>query len=188
MQLNAPGLDLGEIEHLVDQVEQVLAGTLDAGRRLLEIVEAVILGVLAQHLDDADDGIKRRAQLVAHVGQELALCLGCGLGGCKRVFHFLLGKLELGNVADGAGHAIDEAGFVAHANAAMQDPADVAIDVGDPNLAGMGRGPSFQVGADRVPEDWQILGQDALLHSLSVTMLPSVVIPMRVFRRFEANI
>ena len=33
------------------------------------------LGILPQHLADADDGVERRAQLVAHVGEELRLVL-----------------------------------------------------------------------------------------------------------------
>ena len=32
-----------------------------------------VLGLLLEHLAVADDGVQRRAQLVAHVGQELAL-------------------------------------------------------------------------------------------------------------------
>ena len=34
---------------------------------------AEVLGLLLQHLAVADDGVERRAQLVAHVGQELGL-------------------------------------------------------------------------------------------------------------------
>jgi hypothetical protein len=30
--------------------------------------------ILAQHFGDADDGVERRAQLVAHIGEELDLC------------------------------------------------------------------------------------------------------------------
>jgi len=33
--------------------------------------------VLAQHLADANDGVERRAQLVAHIGEELRLVLAC---------------------------------------------------------------------------------------------------------------
>ena len=33
------------------------------------------LGILPQHLADADDGVERRAQLMAHVGEELRLVL-----------------------------------------------------------------------------------------------------------------
>ena len=35
------------------------------------------LRIVAQHLADADDGVQRRAQLVAHVGEELRFVLAC---------------------------------------------------------------------------------------------------------------
>src|SRR5262249_33652264 len=35
------------------------------------------LRILAQHLADADDGVERRAQLVAHVGEKLRFVLAC---------------------------------------------------------------------------------------------------------------
>ena len=35
------------------------------------------LGILAQHLADADDGVERRAQLMAHVGEKLRLMRAC---------------------------------------------------------------------------------------------------------------
>ena len=33
------------------------------------------LGILPQHLGDTDDSVERRAQLVAHIGEELRLVL-----------------------------------------------------------------------------------------------------------------
>ena len=48
-------------QHAVERLDLVLA---------LEIA-----GVLQQHLGDADDRVERRAQLVAHVGEELRLVL-----------------------------------------------------------------------------------------------------------------
>src|SRR5690349_18585410 len=35
------------------------------------------LRILAQHLADADDSVQRRAQLMAHIGEELRLVLAC---------------------------------------------------------------------------------------------------------------
>src|SRR5215510_5192177 len=35
------------------------------------------LSILPQHLADADDGVERGAQLVAHIGEELRLMLAC---------------------------------------------------------------------------------------------------------------
>ena len=73
MQLHPTGFDLGQIENVVDQREQVPARTEHAIERLGVLLQR--LRVLAQHLADADDGVERRAQLVAHVGEELRLVL-----------------------------------------------------------------------------------------------------------------
>ena len=73
MKLHPPGLDLGEVEDVVDQGEQVAARAEHAVERLEVLLQR--LGILPQHLADADDGVERRAQLVAHVGEELRLVL-----------------------------------------------------------------------------------------------------------------
>ena len=74
-QVHPAGLDLGEVQDVVDQPEQVLAGRVD----LLEIRDerllAEVLGLLLEHLGVADDGVQRRPQLVGHVRQELRLVL-----------------------------------------------------------------------------------------------------------------
>ena len=73
VELHAPGLDLGQIEHAVDQLEEVLAGGVD----LLEVGDEgllrQVLGLLLEHLAVADDRVERRAQLVRHVRHELRL-------------------------------------------------------------------------------------------------------------------
>ena len=72
---HAPGLDLGEVENVVDQREQVPARAEHAVERLGILLQR--LGILPQHLADADNGVERRAQLVAHIGEELRLVLAC---------------------------------------------------------------------------------------------------------------
>src|SRR5262245_15703803 len=73
VELHPPGLDLREVEDVVDQGEQVTASAEHAVERFKVLLER--LGVLPQHLGYADDSVERRAQLVAHVGQELRLML-----------------------------------------------------------------------------------------------------------------
>ena len=75
-EVHPPGLDLGQIEDVVDQPQQVPARRGD----LLQVaaergggVVAEVLGLLLEHLRVADDGVEGRAQLVGHVGHELAL-------------------------------------------------------------------------------------------------------------------
>ena len=67
------GLDLGKVEDVIDQPQQMTAGTLD----FLEVGDEVLLAavgrVFLKDLAVADDGVERGAQFVAHIGQELAL-------------------------------------------------------------------------------------------------------------------
>jgi hypothetical protein len=66
--LHAPGLDLGEVENIVDERKQVPACAKYAIERLKVLLRR--FRVLAQHLADADDGIEGRPQFMAHVGEE----------------------------------------------------------------------------------------------------------------------
>ncbi|MNS55774.1 hypothetical protein D3C72_886160 [compost metagenome] len=67
------GLDLGEVQHVVDQRQQVPA----VAQHRLEVlpVERIELERLVgrHQIGVADDGVQGRAQLVAHIGQKLAL-------------------------------------------------------------------------------------------------------------------
>ena len=76
-QLHAAGFDLGQIEDVVDDAEQVPPGATDFFQPFgLFRCHAVALDEVRQ----ADDGVHRCADLVAHVGQEAALCLVRGVG------------------------------------------------------------------------------------------------------------
>ena len=57
-----------------------------------------------EHLGEADDGVERRAQLVAHGGEEAALGGIGALGLLARAFERLLLRLALGHVADHRDH------------------------------------------------------------------------------------
>ncbi len=75
------GLDLGHVQDVVDQRQQVLARAQDIGGVALVAGVAERAEHLAGHdLGEPVDGVQRRAQLVAHVGQELALGLVGRLG------------------------------------------------------------------------------------------------------------
>jgi hypothetical protein len=66
----APGLDAGDLEHLVDEPQQVAPRLEDVPHRLA--LRRRQLGA-RQQLGEAEDRVHRRAQLVAHPAQELAL-------------------------------------------------------------------------------------------------------------------
>jgi hypothetical protein len=115
-QVQLAGLDLRHVENVVDDAEQMV-------RRVADLVEALavlrLADVALEQVGHAEDGVHRRADLVAHVGQELALrpvgCLGF-LAGClglprAAAHHFLqvfamlgqfgLDTLAFGNVLEG---------------------------------------------------------------------------------------
>ncbi len=73
-QLEAAGFDLRQIEDVVDEAEQMLAAVADVAdvgdvALVAERTEQLAL----HHLGEADDGVERRAQFVADVGEELGL-------------------------------------------------------------------------------------------------------------------
>ena len=87
--------DLGKVEHVVDQAQQRLARVADRvdGVALLGIERAQ-----AQQLEQADHGVHRRADLVAHHGQECALGLAASLGSVARLAQLVLGEALLGDI------------------------------------------------------------------------------------------
>jgi hypothetical protein len=64
-------LDLGKVEDIADQVEQVGAGAVDGAGELDLPAAEVALGVLAEMLAEDQDAVERRAQLMRHIRQEL---------------------------------------------------------------------------------------------------------------------
>ena len=68
-----PGLDLRQVENVVDQREQVVAGGLDGLGILHLLLGQVPLRVVREELGQDERRIERRAQLVRHVGQEVGL-------------------------------------------------------------------------------------------------------------------
>src|SRR5262249_48907857 len=75
VKLHSPRFDLGEVEDVVDQGEQVACRAQHPIERLEFVLAFEIAGVLQQPLGDANDGVERCAQLVAHAGEELRLVL-----------------------------------------------------------------------------------------------------------------
>ncbi|MFT3684773.1 MAG: hypothetical protein QM783_07545 [Phycisphaerales bacterium] len=78
---HATGLDLGDVEDVVDDREQVLAVAVDG----VDALEALAgckgaVAVVSEEFGKAQDGGHGRADLVAHVGQELALGATGGFG------------------------------------------------------------------------------------------------------------
>ena len=106
VKLHSPGFDLGQVENVVDQREQMARGAQHPVERLDLILAFEVAGVLQQHLGDADDGIERSAQLMAHVGEELRLVLARDL----ELTALLLDFLEQAHVLDGDRSLVGEGG------------------------------------------------------------------------------
>ena len=72
------GLDLREIEEIVDQREQMRA----AGVDVIDIAAVLVVADLAEalqphHFREAEDGVERRAQFMADLGEEFRLLPAC---------------------------------------------------------------------------------------------------------------
>ena len=70
---NGAGLDFGEIEDVVDEVEEVGTGGVDVAGKLDLLLREVTSGVDGELLAEDEDGVERRTQLVRHVREELGL-------------------------------------------------------------------------------------------------------------------
>ncbi|MNL26187.1 hypothetical protein D3C87_1477020 [compost metagenome] len=94
-QLELAGFDLREVQDVVDDVQQRIA-------RPLEDADVIPLLVgedgIPQELGHADDGVHRRADLMAHGGQELALGKRGVQGLVLGLAQLRLGALALGDV------------------------------------------------------------------------------------------
>src|SRR5215475_11099162 len=79
LQLHPAGFDLGQIENVVDQGQQVLAGGVDVLQVLVLLLVELPEHARRHDLREADDGVQRSPELVGHIGQELRLMPASGL-------------------------------------------------------------------------------------------------------------
>ena len=101
LELDVAGLDLGQIEQVVDDRQQVLAVRLH-GLELLPLLGGQ--RTAEPHQDrpgEPEHGVERRAQLVAHAGEEPVLRLARRLQLEVRLLQLQLEALALGDVPDG---------------------------------------------------------------------------------------
>ena len=95
MKFDLARLDLGEIQDLVDQPEEVRARGVDGRGRLLLACGEVAFLVVRQELGQDEDGVERGAQLMGHVGQEFGFVLAGDLQLPGLELELLLGPQEL---------------------------------------------------------------------------------------------
>ena len=82
MELDPTGLDLRQVEHVVDQVEQMVGAAMDVLDPLDRDRDRVADRRLVAHqVAEPEDRAERGPQLVAHAGEEVALRLARGADG-----------------------------------------------------------------------------------------------------------
>ncbi len=99
LEMDAPGLDLGEVENVVDQRQQRLAG-IAHGLRVVALLGRQI--GIEQQSGHAENAVHRRADLMAHGRQKHRLGAARGLGLVARLAQLFLDLLALGDVAPDA--------------------------------------------------------------------------------------
>jgi hypothetical protein len=114
------GIDLGEIENIVDEGEQMLLAAPDARDilRLISIQRAA--NAECQQLGVSTDGVERGAKLVAHAGEKLRLCLA-------RRPCFLFRPFSCFNVHRDAEPRVDFTRRIVTGSSARQKPAVASV-------------------------------------------------------------
>jgi hypothetical protein len=93
--VDVPGLELGEVEDIVDEREESLLSAGDSPKRLSLCVGDGAMNAELEQLDLAADRVERRAELVAHDGKEIALRAVGGVCGFRCLAELLVRLLEL---------------------------------------------------------------------------------------------
>ncbi|GAA3855134.1 hypothetical protein GCM10022626_28620 [[Pseudomonas] carboxydohydrogena] len=160
-ELHAPGLDLRHIEDIVDDVEKVIRARQDVLAVLLIASGAERAEhAAAHHFGKADDGVERRAQFVAHVGEEFRLGLVGFLGAALLFGIFLreVGQLP-GLLFECHLRSLEIDDIGGQPQVVVYQPLLVALDLGD-------------VGADR--------HEAAVLGAALADVQPASVIELRL--------
>ncbi|MNS25485.1 hypothetical protein D3C72_573800 [compost metagenome] len=89
-------LDLGDVQNVVDQVEQIVAGGVNRLGKLDLFGAEVVLWVLREQLGQNQRTVQRRAQFVGHVGEEFGLVLARALKLFGALFELYLSLIEFG--------------------------------------------------------------------------------------------
>ena len=123
LELELPGLDLREIEDVVDEGQERLPRGPQHVHELPLLAAEIGLEKKPRH---ADHAVHRRADLVTHVGQELGLGARRRLGRLLRPAQRLLGLPAVGDVLDRSDALRDPAAGVAHHRRARMHPVHVS--------------------------------------------------------------
>ncbi len=70
-----PGLDLRQVENVVDQHQKIVARRIDGARELDLLLGQPLFGIVGEQFRQDQQRVERGAQLVAHIGKEIGLVL-----------------------------------------------------------------------------------------------------------------
>src|SRR3546814_5054550 len=73
---NGAGFDLGQVENVVDEVEEVRSRRMDRPRELGLLLVEVALRIVGEELREDQQRIQWRAKLVTHVREEFGFVFG----------------------------------------------------------------------------------------------------------------
>ena len=124
VQNDLPSLDLGQVQDVIDERQKrAAAGLDDLGVSELLFAETGI----EEQLQYADDAIHRRADFMAHVGQEAAFRQVGGIGGLAGLHQFVLVAPPLGDILGDTGDANQLAGLIVNRECAIADPSFASV-------------------------------------------------------------
>ena len=89
------GFDLGQVQNVVDQIQQVRAGAVNILGEFHLLLRQIPGRVVAELLAEDQDAVQRRAQLVRHIGQKFRFVLGCERQLRRFLFERTAGLLDL---------------------------------------------------------------------------------------------
>ena len=178
VQLDPPRLDLGEVEYVVDELQEVPASVVDVLDPLGWHAPSIAVGRLGAHqVAEAKDRVEGRAQLVAHAGEEIALGLARAtqrLDGVAqaRSESSRLGQrgLAVGQHRRLAAEKLDQGALVVakEASVSMQQNRDQLVAIGRWNRQHARAQPAEWVGIGGIPPS--VCAKDRLQRRLSVPL------------------
>ena len=140
--------DLGHVENVADEIEEKLSRTVD--ERYVFGVTRIAEGTehfIAHNVREAQNCVQRRAQLVAHIGEERRFGTIGGFGGLARGHHFEFLTLSLTDVARNGDHVTKLARlFVEHRSGRRLDPDITSIRMSRTIGGGVGFSPRWTLG------------------------------------------
>ncbi len=124
LQFQFPSLDLREVQDVVEEIGKRLAGRLDEPcKTLLLWIERTV----QQQVGDPNHAIERRANFMAHIGQEFALGAVGRLGRFFCLDDLLLDSAPLCEVFRDSGDTVNLTSLVADGQCSVTNPSNRAI-------------------------------------------------------------